>query len=265
MANVFICFFLQRFLISIRQRVICTDLLSEVDKALVDDAGNQEANEKNGEAEGASKEKAIKLKGQNKKRPPPMKFDISNRICPSLVNVGQEEKPEPCPYEPMCNYRHDVEQYMKERKSDILPGGCYNYKVSGRCPRGISCLFGDEHVTPEGKNLENPTPSGPVSQYFNFLSKDLQKALRKKTYDFTKADALVKAINSNKKPPTVPKIDIQHEDEVQEPSAKKICVDKETGPVTDEGEITLKPAERKKVGKIATLISISHQVLTIMM
>jgi len=214
---------------------------------------------------------SVKLKGQNKNRPPPMRFDITERICPSLVDVAEGEEPKVCPYNPTCRYRHDVVEYMKERKPDMLPGGCPNYQSSGRCSRGISCLFGNEHVTPEGKNKINPNPTRPSSEYFNFLSKDLQKSLRKKTYNFKKAESFAKKNNkeqgsSNNKDKKEKIAEAKEESidgnvvvkiqgesnneclEVEEPSAKKIKVEI-IGPITNEDIIKMKPEEKKKVFK----------------
>lgn len=197
---------------------------------------------------------SVKLKGQNKNRPPPMRFDISERICPSLVDVAVDEEPLACPYNPNCRYRHDVVEYMKERKPDVLPGGCPNYQNNGRCSRGISCLFGEEHVTPEGRNKKNPNPISPGSEYYNFLSKDLQKSLRKKTYNFKKAENIVKKNNKNQCKDEVSKNVKGTVDEAEtelvheEPAAKKTKV--EIGPITDEDIISLKPDEKKKVFNI---------------
>lgn len=229
-------------------------MLSEKDRALLGSSQNKQENENASSTDKPqveeSKANSIKLKGQNKNRPPPMKFDITKRICPSLVNVGVGEEASTCPYAPDCRYRHDIVEYMKERIPDILPGGCYNYQTTGKCSRGISCLFGDEHITPEGKNMVNPTPTCPDgSNYFNFLSKDLQKSLRKKSYNFSRSENLVKEINSSKNKPQAKKDEPKLDEVVEEPSAKKICLEK-TGPVTDEDIIALKPDERRKVKKL---------------
>ena len=248
---------LSRFLVGIKERVLCTELLSEKDRALVDDNNQiKKENDAATDVNEESKSKAVKLKGQNKNRPPPMKFDITEKICPSLIDVTEDEVPAPCPYSPTCRYRHDVIEYMKERKSDILPGGCYNYQTVGRCSRGISCLFGDEHVTPEGKNKENPKPTAPHSEYYNFLTKELQKTLRKKAYDFSKSDSVVKTVHKDQSKGKVVKVEeVQIKvpssenptiEGMEEPSAKKICLEK-TGPITDEDIITLKAEEKKKV------------------
>ncbi|XP_032776786.2 tRNA-dihydrouridine(47) synthase [NAD(P)(+)]-like isoform X1 [Daphnia magna] len=241
----------KEYLLSIRERVLCTELLSEKDRVLID--GSEKSNENVADSiqKGDLKSMSVKLKGQNKNRPPPMRFDISERICPSLVDVAVDEEPSACPYNPNCRYRHDVIEYMKERKPDVLPGGCPNYQNNGRCSRGISCLFGEEHVTPEGRNKKNPNPISPGSEYYNFLSKDLQKSLRKKTYNFKKAENIVKKNNKNQCKDEVSKNVKGTVDEAEtelvheEPAAKKTKV--EIGPITDEDIISLKPDEKKKI------------------
>ncbi|EFX79838.1 hypothetical protein DAPPUDRAFT_304378 [Daphnia pulex] len=246
----------KEYVLSIRERVLCTDLLSAKDRVLIDGADNSKSKENDTDTIVKEDLKliSVKLKGQNKNRPPPMRFDITERICPSLVDVAEGEEPKVCPYNPTCRYRHDVVEYMKERKPDMLPGGCPNYQSSGRCSRGISCLFGDEHVTPEGKNKINPNPTRPGSEYFNFLSKDLQKSLRKKTYNFKKAESFAKKNNkdqgnSNNK---------DKKEKITEENGESINVnavalkvesntEKIIGPITNEDIITLKTEEKKKI------------------
>lgn len=246
---------LYRYLIGIRERVLCTDLLSEKDRVRIkieepdNHASKEHTNTENTENQQIIKDRNIKLKGQNKHRPPPMKTEIADKICPSLVNVGVGEDPPACPYAPKCSFRHDLKEYMEQRKPDLIEGGCYNYRTSGRCPRGISCLFGDEHVTPDGKNLEDPNVKTSTSQYFNFLSKELQHRLRKKTYSFEKSEKIAKSITRDKN--KTPSNDKAHQNGTDEPSAKKVCLEP-LDPVKDEAEvITLKPDEKKKVKKLS--------------
>ena len=222
--------------------MVITDLLSEKDKKVL------EMESEEGSLE-TKADKGPKLKGQNKKRPPPMKFNMGSRICPSLVDVAENEEAKVCQYGEKCNYRHDLKAYMEERKPDILQGGCYNYRTNGRCARGISCLYGAEHLTSEGRNKINTNPSNPgLSSYHNFLSKDIQFELRKKKFNFSRADKAVEGTKPNKQQqsqtacvtalPTVSSSD--------EPASKKVCLET-SGPLTDEDVITQKSGEKKKV------------------
>ena len=224
-------------------RVPCASHLSEKDKELVegsapDDSINEDASK-------------LKLKGQNKHRPPPMKVSMTDRICPSLVDVGESEDPKPCVYQDKCHYRHDLEAYMKERKPDLLPGGCYIYQTMGRCSRGISCCFGSEHLTPEGRNKINPNPTNPTgSSSSNFLTKDLQKILRKKKVDFSRAMKVIEEVS--KKNPESKNGNSNHveskekEEASEEPAAKKQRAEA-LGPVSDEDLIRLRVEEKKRI------------------
>ena len=230
-------YFFFRFVITEKLvRTLCPEFLSEQDKVIVqiekseenEETGDKEKNDENG------KSNSFKLKGQNKKRPPPMKFTMEERICPSLVNVAEGESVKECAFGEKCSYQHDLAAYVGRRKSDQLPGGCYVYQTLGRCNRGVSCLFGSEHLTPEGRNKVNPNPTDPGSStYSNFLSKDLQKELRKKQYSFKQAMSVVER-NKNLR---------TKKDEEEEPETKKICL----GAVTNEDVIALKASEKKKV------------------
>lgn len=231
-----------------RVRTLDVDLLSEKDKVKIEEFKEANQTQLNGikddarpDEEKSSKKlpKWKKLKGQNKHRPPPMKVEINQRICPSLVDVGVDEEAKLCPYGASCQYKHDLKAYMEERKPDVLPEGCYNYRTMGRCPRGISCLFGSEHLTPDGRNKINPNPIGKESTaYFNFLSKDLQKQLRKKQFNFDRAQKTADSFKITK--------NVEESLSVVEPVAKKICLSNPIK-VEDEDLSRLKPEEKKKV------------------
>jgi len=233
-------YFTYRFMVLNKVRTVVTNLLSEKDKKVL------EMESEEGSLE-AKADKGPKLKGQNKKRPPPMKFDIGSRICPSLVDVAENEEAKVCQYGEKCNYRHDLKAYMEERKPDILEGGCYNYRTSGRCARGISCLYGAEHLTSEGRNKINSNPSKPgLSSYHNFLSKDIQFELRKKKFNFSRADKAVEESKPNKQRQTACVTALSTVNSSDEPASKKVCLET-SGPLTDEDVISLKASEKKKV------------------
>lgn len=220
-----------------------TDLLSEKDKEKIEELNRSNPADEASYGKKLPSSKA-KLKGQNKHRPAPMKVDISQRICPSLVDIAEDEEPKTCPYGSSCQYKHDLKAYMNERKPDALPTGCYNYRTAGRCPRGVSCLFGSEHLTPEGRNKVNPNVAAApaLGKYVNFLSKELQHQLRKKQYNFDKAQKIADGTKRlGNKPKSL---------EPAEPATKKICL---SGPVTDEDVIALRPEEKKRVLKFCPL------------
>ena len=102
----------------------------------------------------------------------------------------------------------------------------------------------------------NPSPSNPgASSYFNFLSKDVQFDLRKKKFDYSRAERAVEEAKKNK-----PKQPIETNESADGPAAKKFCLET-CGPLTDEDVIALKASEKKKV-KYFTLIDLqSHPIL----
>ena len=239
--------FLFRYLVTEKiVRTICPEFLSDQDKKAVEEVTeNVKDEDENGTAPSN-----IKLKGQNKKRPPPMKFSMEERICPSLVNVTESETVSECSFGDKCNYKHDLAAYMSERKPDAMPGGCYSYRTLGRCNRGVSCVFGSEHLTEEGRNKVNPNPTDPdSSSYSNFLSKDLQKTLRKKKYNFKLSQSIVDASKNIKKEASSEEPEANSKEpelNSEEPKSKKICL-QTIGPITEADIISLKQAEKKKV------------------
>ena len=104
-----------RYLVANKVRTVNPDLLSEKDRLKLEATTTDVSSEDI---------KGPKLKGQNKNRPAPMKFDMGQRICPVLVDVGEGEETKTCPYGENCSYRHDLKAYIAEKKGDILPGGC---------------------------------------------------------------------------------------------------------------------------------------------
>ncbi|XP_070514649.1 tRNA-dihydrouridine(47) synthase [NAD(P)(+)]-like isoform X1 [Cardiocondyla obscurior] len=91
---------------------------------------------------------------------------------------------------------HDREEYLKIRPEDISTE-CHIFNLTGKCPRGITCRMGSQHLTKDGYNIvdenklqEYKKCSPPIK---NYLSKDLQNKLRKRKYNFSKAEVIVKA------------------------------------------------------------------------
>lgn len=101
---------------------------------------------------------------------------------------------------------------------------CYNYETFGRCSRGLTCRFGGAHITEDGKNkvdmekYEKRLALGPTAT--NYLTQEVQVALRKRTYDFKIAETLLK-------------------------NAKEDNVPETSGAVTDEDVIKVQPREKK--------------------
>ena len=60
------------------------------------------------------KNKKDKNKGRNKKRPAPMKFERSSKLCPTLVDVTPEKEPEKCTWL-NCQFQHDVKTFIDNK------------------------------------------------------------------------------------------------------------------------------------------------------
>ncbi|XP_046396569.1 tRNA-dihydrouridine(47) synthase [NAD(P)(+)]-like [Ischnura elegans] len=146
-----------------------------------------------------SRSERKRQRGQNKARPPPMKFNRHDNLCPQLLDLGcngnQEElKPASCQNGEKCPFQHDIIKFLENKPPDI-GAECHVFKTYGLCPRGPTCRFASAHLTPEGKNVidterwERTKSLPPVSA--NILSKDLQLTLRKRKYSFVRSEAIL--------------------------------------------------------------------------
>jgi len=108
-------------------------------------------------------------------------------LC-SAIAQGTE-----CCFGDACQFNHNVTEYLASKSkpvSDTCP-----FEARDQCPYGLTCLCGPTHdMTKKGKDtIENSTTTPEMgSSERNFLSKPLQQQLRKKNYDFSRADAQIK-------------------------------------------------------------------------
>lgn len=126
-----------------------------------------------------------KLKGQNKHRPRNKTTPRAEKLC---FKIGTEGS---CPFGDTCAYSHDVDAYLATKPPDLGPT-CYLYRTFGKCPYSYSCRFGSDHIK-DGKNmvLEDIYEVYKTKKLItNFLTKDLQFALRKHKYNFEKSDKI---------------------------------------------------------------------------
>ena len=86
---------------------------------------------------------------------------------------------------PKCKMQHDLAAFLKSKPPDAGPE-CYVFSTYGYCPRGVACRFSGHHVDAEGRNLRKEGFTIPVDQ--SRLSKSVQIELRKRQYDFSKAE-----------------------------------------------------------------------------
>lgn len=103
----------------------------------------------------------------------------------------------------------------------------------GRCPQGVACRFGSKHITTDGRNIVNKEVNEKYkslpSSVCNQLTKELQFSLRKRIYDFSESEGIVKSVDEKMK------IARENKDNTN------------SGCVTDEDVITLRQCEKKKI------------------
>lgn len=160
-------------------------------------------------------DKREKLRGQNKARPPPFKAPRESSLCPWIADQTATEPERKCSNQ-RCTFLHDRKVYLKIRPEDISTE-CHIFNLTGKCPRGITCRMGSRHLTEDGFNIidekkfEEYNKCPPAIK--NHLSKDLQNKLRKRKYNFSKAEAIVKA-NGPSRRKTQPHIKVENENDL---------------------------------------------------
>lgn len=85
-------------------------------------------------------------------------------------------------------------------KPDDIGETCYIYNVNGFCQYGVTCRFAKNHLDLEFKNIRSEgTEKFLFNSHFPF---ELQNCLRKKKYDFTRADGICNVFELNTKKET---------------------------------------------------------------
>ncbi|XP_013200602.1 tRNA-dihydrouridine(47) synthase [NAD(P)(+)]-like [Amyelois transitella] len=173
-----------------------------------------------------------KKRGQNKARPKTFNESQENKPCPSIIDVKSSEETKPCQYS-NCKFIHNSLDYLKNKPKDIGEQ-CHVFNKRGRCPRGIACRFGSNHITAEGFNLVNENKFKLwKDDVRNTLQSSLQLPLQKKKYDLSFAEKLVKLMDTRNKTPT-------ESEELLQPAGN-------SGAITDEDIIKLLPKEKKAI------------------
>ncbi|KAL6259829.1 hypothetical protein P5V15_009740 [Pogonomyrmex californicus] len=146
-------------------------------------------------------DKKEKLRGQNKARPPPFKVSRELSLCPWIADQTADESERKC-LNNRCIFLHDRKEYMKIRPADIS-SECHIFNLTGKCPRGLTCRMGSQHLTKDGFNIVDEERFEEYNKRLpavkNHLSKDLQNKLRKRKYNFSKAEMIVKANGPSRK------------------------------------------------------------------
>ena len=175
--------------------------------------------------DGPPKKKREK-RGMNKNRPRNPNPSGKDKICRKFLENGI------CKFGDKCNFSHDIQAVINSRPPDVGET-CINFKMYGKCPYGVACRFGKEHLTDDFKNITKEIfNESYLDCVKNSLSKELQIELRKKRIPFPKSNEYLLRLK-----------DIQKEGK----SLEEIGDCKSSGVMTDEDIIKLKPAEKKKV------------------
>lgn len=150
-----------------------------------------------------------KQRGQNKNRRNQMgKMEAKNanrgsQMCLRFLKTGE------CSYGDKCFYSHDLEACAAMLENQQLEGKCHLYETFGKCSFGPQCCFRSQHPVEDSSNTEKEvndvvphTEDGDgedkktiTSTITNRLDKDVLSYLRKRKYDFSKANNIVKEIS----------------------------------------------------------------------
>ncbi|XP_015108772.1 tRNA-dihydrouridine(47) synthase [NAD(P)(+)]-like [Diachasma alloeum] len=191
-----------------------------------------------------------KLKGQNKQRPPPFRSPKEQNLCPWLVDQLATDPEKKCPSQ-NCKFLHDRVEYMKLKEPDIGPD-CYVFELTGRCPRGTACRFGSSHLTETGINIINPEryqnykekPAATKNQIAN----SLQEKLRRRKYNFSKAERIMRSTDEILKEKRARGDDRGPEKPSGTPGTpQEEKIEKRVGPVSDADLVKLRASEKKKI------------------
>ncbi len=147
--------------------------------------------------------------------------------------------------EEKCKFSHDVDAYVKSKAPD-LPGTCTFVNREGGCPYGVKCRYLGSHdgnaKEAEGETVALEPPKTVVAE-MNFFDRDVMKRLRKKTYDFSRANTIVRDVLGQKTEDGGG--DDAGGDDAGESAAKRAKKDDEC---TDTGAFTkTRPCEKKQI------------------
>lgn len=259
------------YLVPDHKRELVQEYVTPEVKQAIDKKSQGEDEEDN---ESGPPSKKIKLKGRNKKRHLPPKTDRGDKLCHALVHGH-------CKFGESCKFDHDIERFMKSKPEDIGEN-CYVFETFGKCPYSFACRYGKKHTAPDFSNIINNElyeKTGKFPTVCNILDKKVQDDLRRKKYDFSKANKVFRQIEKfvdgadgqglklNSDASIESKSIIKSTENISsgsdESSAKSqgdtdaadcpaetvkiFDVNNSTGCVTDEDIIKLRPQEKKKI------------------
>ena len=96
-----------------------------------------------------------------------------------------------------CHYMHDVAAFLAAKPPDLGPK-CFLFDAYGFCPSTLHCRYAGSHAEFDAENLKNKVSfselTAKLTPNLNILPKELQIKLRKRKYQFKKADAAWNAV-----------------------------------------------------------------------
>nr|XP_018909589.1 PREDICTED: tRNA-dihydrouridine(47) synthase [NAD(P)(+)]-like [Bemisia tabaci] len=264
------------FVVENHVRSLAIDCVSASDKRKLAEINSDD--EDNSSRKKHKNEKKKMFKGQNKSRGPTFKQSKENTLCPILVDVKKGDPTPVCHYD-NCKFIHDVQSYLSCKPPDLGPQ-CHVFDLKGHCPRGVTCRYGKSHISEDGFNIINETlqaewnAKSKTSTTQNF-TKELQRALQKRTYNFEKSERIISAVKDgkidlpSKASESEKNVETTKNCEMKTNNGEKCMISTESnlesmsqseqeadvsvgskeqlGPVSDTDLIKLRPAEKKKI------------------
>ncbi|KAK6622183.1 hypothetical protein RUM44_001990 [Polyplax serrata] len=193
------------------------------------------------------------------------KTSIYENLCKTLIDVPVSE-PMPVCESLRCRYLHDVNKFLQSKPPDI-GNECHVFQTRGHCPRGISCRFGSQHITENGRNLVDESIKVQyeknVPKTLTFYTKELENDLRKRSYDFKKSEEILDILPKSKPLPPVPQFglfngpvwesnEIDFTEDIDVPTPPPTTeipplIEEAIGPCPDDDLFKLHLAEKKKI------------------
>lgn len=187
------------------------------EKPKEDKNGEDKKQDESREADGQPRSKKQRKTGMNKHRPF-FKESLDDKLCRALIDGAQNE----CPKKGgTCKFSHDLKSYLLKKPQDIGEK-CPIYSTTGFCTYGVTCRFGKSHLSDENININLNNVERTERLH---LPWELQNSLRKKTYDYSKADRILKEVEK----------EIQREK------------DKPVGDAGDDENVKTRPEEKKRI------------------
>lgn len=211
----------------------------------IDDVQEGHDDDEENDTEKPLSKKRKKKRGMNKNRPRYTRPDPSKKLCLRILQ-GSE-----CTFKESCNFSHDIASYMAVKPADI-GDKCLIFEKYGKCRYGVTCRYGKSHISEDFENIVNEElckQEAPCTTK-NIISKDLQHALRKKTYDFSAADVYMTELK---------KLISEGRQFSELANLPKTC--KTSGVLTDEDVIRIRPEEKKVVSNAAREQPVPLQVI----